>query len=87
MANETQTPLIPVSSGAPHFRGDTVPSVAGSIIVDLSKMKKIINIDRPRRVAMVEPGVTFGELIDVWWKKAKEAIDPNGLTDVGGALL
>jgi FAD/FMN-containing dehydrogenase len=63
LANETQTPLVPVSSGAPHFRGDTVPGVAGSIVVDLSEMNKIINIDRPRRVAMVEPGVTFGELI------------------------
>ena len=26
-------------------------------------MKKIINVDRARRVAMIEPGVTFGELI------------------------
>ena len=26
-------------------------------------MKKIVFVDRPRRVAMVEPGVTFGELI------------------------
>ena len=24
-ANETLTPLVPVSSGSPHFRGDTVP--------------------------------------------------------------
>ena len=73
-ANETQTPLVPVSSGAPHFRGDTVPSVAGSIIVDLSEMKKIINVDRPRRVAMVEPGVTFGELIPA---AAKQGIRIN----------
>jgi hypothetical protein len=63
LANETQTPLVPVSSGSPHFRGDTVPSIGGSIVVDLSGMKKIILVDRPRRVAMVEPGVTFGELI------------------------
>jgi FAD/FMN-containing dehydrogenase len=63
MANEAQVPLIPVSSGAPHFRGDTVPAIGGSIIVDLSGMKKIIFVDRPRRVAMVEPGVTFEELI------------------------
>jgi FAD/FMN-containing dehydrogenase len=62
-ANETQTPLVPVSSGPPHFRGDTVPGIGGAIIVDLSGMKKIINVDRARRVAMVEPGVTFGELI------------------------
>ena len=41
-ANVAQVDLIPVSSGPPHFRGDTVPGVAGSIIVDLSEMKKII---------------------------------------------
>jgi hypothetical protein len=63
MANETLTPLVPVSSGPPHFRGDTVPGIGGAVIVDLSGMKKIIFVDRPRRVAMVEPGVTFGELI------------------------
>ena len=63
LANDTKTPLVPVSSGPPRFRGDTVPSIGGAVIVDLSGMKKIINVDRPRRVAMVEPGVTFGELI------------------------
>jgi FAD/FMN-containing dehydrogenase len=63
LANETQTPLVPVSSGPPHFRGDTVPGIGGAIIVDLSGMKKIVLVDRARRVAMVEPGVTFAELI------------------------
>jgi len=63
LANETQTPLVPVSSGPPHFRGDTVPSSGGAVIVDLSRMNKIIRVDRFHRVAMVEPGVTFGELI------------------------
>jgi len=63
LANTTSTPLVPVSSGGPHFRGDTVPSIGGAVIVDMSKMNKIINVDRARRVAMVEPGVTFGELI------------------------
>jgi len=63
LANETFTPLVSVSSGPPHFRGDTIPGIGGSVIVDLSGMKKIIKVDRPRRVAMVEPGVTFGELI------------------------
>jgi FAD/FMN-containing dehydrogenase len=63
LANETLTPLVPVSSGPPHFRGDTVPGTGGAIVVDMSGMKKIVLVDRPRRVAMVEPGVTFGELI------------------------
>ena len=63
LANKTQTPLVPVSSGPPHFRGDTVPGTGGAVIVDLGGMKKIIFVDRARRVAMIEPGVTFGELI------------------------
>ena len=68
LANTTKTPLVPVSSGAPHFKGDTVPCNGGSIIVDLSNMKKVEFVDRPRRVAMVEPGVTFGELIPLCTK-------------------
>jgi hypothetical protein len=61
-ANKTLTPLVPISSGPPHFRGDTVPSVGGAVIVDLSRMKKIIRIDPRNKIAMVEPGTTFGEL-------------------------
>jgi FAD/FMN-containing dehydrogenase len=63
LANRSNTPLIPVSSGPPHFRGDTVPSVAEAAIVDLTDMKRIIRVDRLNRVAMCEPGVTFGQLI------------------------
>jgi len=63
LANQTLTPLVPISSGLSHFRGDTVPSISGSVIVDLGRMKKILKINRPNRVAMVEPGTTFDELI------------------------
>jgi FAD/FMN-containing dehydrogenase len=62
-ANESHAPLIPVSSGGPHFRGDTVPSTGGAVIVDLRRMNRIVRLDLEHRIAMVEPGVTFGELI------------------------
>jgi FAD/FMN-containing dehydrogenase len=61
-ANRTRTGLIPVSSGPPRFRGDTVPSAPDSVVVDLSGMKKIIRIDRRNRMALIEPGVTFAEI-------------------------
>ncbi len=61
-ANETRTPLIPVSSGAPHFDGDTVPSTAEAVIVDLSRMKAIKRIDVRNKVVVIEPGVTYSEL-------------------------
>jgi FAD/FMN-containing dehydrogenase len=62
LANESKMPLVPVSSGPPRFRGDTVPSQSGTI-VDFSRMKRIIKIDALNRCAMIEPGVTYGELI------------------------
>ena len=61
-ANDTSTPLVPVSSGGPHFRGDTVPSTGGGVVVDFSGMKRIRRVDAANWVAMVEPGVTYGEL-------------------------
>jgi FAD/FMN-containing dehydrogenases len=32
-ANETKTPVVPVSSGGPHFRGDTVPTIGGAVVM------------------------------------------------------
>jgi len=61
-ANENRTPLIPVSSGPPHFRGGTTPGTQGAVVVDLRRMDRIIRVDANNRVAIVEPGVTFDRL-------------------------
>lgn len=62
VAAERRIPLVPVSSGPPHFRGDTIPE-QGGIIVDFSLMTHIINIDETNRYAWIEPGVTYGQLM------------------------
>ncbi|UCB45786.1 MAG: FAD-binding oxidoreductase [Spirochaetota bacterium] len=62
-ANKTHTPLIPLSSGGPHFRGDTSPTVHGAVVVDLSGMKRILKIDRRNRLVCLEPGVTYTTLL------------------------
>lgn len=61
-ANVSKIPLVPVSSGAPHFYGDTMPAVPGFVAVDLSGMNKILRIDRRNRMVVVEPGVTYSQL-------------------------
>ncbi len=61
-ANRSNAGLIPVSSLPPRFRGDTVPSGPDAVVMDLSGMKRIQWINKRNRVALVEPGVTFGEL-------------------------
>jgi FAD/FMN-containing dehydrogenase len=62
LANKHGTPLVPVSSSPPRFRGDTVPE-RGGVMVDFSKMKRIQKIDSMSRYTMIEPGVTYGELV------------------------
>lgn len=61
-ANQTKTALVTVSSGPPHFNGDTVPSVPEAVMVDLSLMKKVLRVDRRNKIVVVEPGVTYSEL-------------------------
>ena len=61
-ANETVTPLVPVSSGQLHFHGDTVPSVPGAVMLDLRRMDKILRVDRRNRMVVIEPGVTYPQL-------------------------
>ncbi|MFH2115871.1 MAG: FAD-binding oxidoreductase [Spirochaetota bacterium] len=76
LANETGTPLVPVSSTGTGQRGDTVPSVPEAVIVDMSGMKRIISVNRQQRVAIVEPGVTYGELKAVLDKEGLEVSMP-----------
>jgi FAD/FMN-containing dehydrogenase len=90
LAKETLTPLVPISSGPPHFRGDTVPGVGGAVIVDLGDMKKVIRVDRENRVAMFEPGVTFDSLISAVTRKGLRLnmpLRPRKSKSVVGSLL
>lgn len=75
-ANETDTPLVPVSSGAPHFYGDTVPSVPGAVMVDLSRMNKILRVDRRNRMVVIEPGVTYAQLQPVLAEEGMRVTPP-----------
>ena len=61
-ANVSRTPLVPVSSGPPHFHGDTVPGAAGAVVVDLRRMNHVVRVDRKNRMTLIEPGVTYSQL-------------------------
>lgn len=62
-ANETNTPLIPVSSGGKFRRHSAgTPSVVGCVIADVSSMKRILSINYEFKMVTLEPGVTYAEL-------------------------
>ncbi len=59
LANKSITPVIPSSSGT-HAR--SIIPAQGGIILDMSKMKTIHDIDKRNRKVRIEPGLTWGEL-------------------------
>jgi FAD/FMN-containing dehydrogenase len=89
-ANETETSLVPVSSKGPHFRGDTVPSTGGAVIVDLSGMKKVIHVGRKNRMVMFEAGVTYSELkaaVEAEGMRLNMPLAPRASKSVLGSIL
>ena len=90
LARQKNLKLVPVSSGPPRFRGDTVPATDGAVVVDLSRMNRINWINRRNRVAVVEPGVTFDQLqqeLDKVGLRSMFPLLPRGNKSVVGAFM
>jgi hypothetical protein len=67
LANKELIPVIPVSS-AVHYNGASIPK-QGGIMVDLTRMNKILEIDELNRRVRIEPGVTWQQLVTQLDKK------------------
>jgi FAD/FMN-containing dehydrogenase len=75
-ANEKKIPVVPLSSGL-NFHGAAVPK-KGGILLNLSKMNRILDIDEDNWFVVIEPGVTFCKLQDELEKKGLRAMIPFG---------
>ncbi|MDD1757097.1 MAG: FAD-binding protein, partial [Methanomassiliicoccales archaeon] len=71
LANTSSMNLTVASSTGAHAKGGLAASLE-SVMIDLSSWKAIPWIDRRNRVCLIEPGVTYGELL--------KALEPHGLT-------
>ncbi len=61
LANKLKIPIIPSSSREKYY-GATIPK-KGGIILDFKKMNKILKINYKDRYIVIEPGVTYDQLI------------------------
>ena len=68
LGNENLVPVVPVSSKV-HFTGSSIPK-QGGIIIDLTGMNKILEIDELNRRIRMEAGVT--------WKQVYDTLDLKG---------
>ena len=71
LANESGLNLTVASSAGNHSRGGFA-ATKDNILIDLSPWKRIPWINRRNRVCLIEPGVTYGELL--------QALEPQGMT-------
>jgi 4-cresol dehydrogenase (hydroxylating) len=62
IARRCRTPLYPISTGRNWGYGDACAVYDGQVIVDLGRMNRIERIDPELGYAVVEPGVTQGQL-------------------------
>ena len=62
IANRCRVPLYPISRGRNWGYGDGCPVGPGQVVLDLSGMDRILEIDPDLAYAVVEPGVTQRQL-------------------------
>ncbi|MFC2031775.1 FAD-binding oxidoreductase [Chloroflexota bacterium] len=74
LANQQLMPVIPYSSGT-DFHGAAVPN-QGGILVDLSRMNKIVELDTLNWHVTIEPGITFAQLSQEVGKQGFRVLTP-----------
>ena len=62
IANKYGIPLYPISTGRNLTYGGSAPTLRGSVVVDLKRMNRILEVDEKRHFALVEPGVSYFDL-------------------------
>ncbi len=72
--NENHIPVVPVSSKV-HFFGATIPK-EGGLVLDLTRMNKILEIDPDNRRVRFETGVSWDQLTQALKKEGFRVIMP-----------
>jgi 4-cresol dehydrogenase (hydroxylating) len=90
MANQYKVPLYAISTGRNLAYGGSAPVYSGSVVLDLKRMNKVLEVNEPNAYALVEPGVSYFDLfnhiqekkLDVWI----DPPDPGWGSVIGNAL-
>ena len=61
-ANKYKIPLYPISTGRNLGYGGSAPVLSGSVVVDLKRMNRILEVNEQQAYALVEPGVSYFDL-------------------------
>jgi 4-cresol dehydrogenase (hydroxylating) flavoprotein subunit len=62
VANHYHIPIYPISTGNNWGYGSSVPTVSGSVVMDLGRMNQIVDFNEDLAYVTLEPGVTQRQL-------------------------
>src|SRR3954451_17444622 len=90
VANENRIPVYPISTGRTLGYGGSAPALSGSVVLDLKRMNRVLEVSEPNASALVEPGVSYFDLyrhiqekgLKVWI----DVPDPGWGSPMGNAL-
>jgi len=64
IANEYKIPLWPISRGKNLGYGAAAPCMSGTVVLDLGRMKRILDVNERFGYCLIEPGVGFYDLFN-----------------------
>jgi len=89
-ANALKVPLYPISTGKNLGYGGSAPAMSGSVVLDLKRMNRVLEVDEKNASCVVEPGVSYFDLYrhiqDRGLKVWIDCPDPGWGSLIGNAL-
>ncbi|MGA8012487.1 MAG: FAD-binding oxidoreductase [Candidatus Acidiferrales bacterium] len=90
IANRYKIPIYPVSTGKNLGYGGSAPVLSGSVVLDLKRMNRILEVNEANAYALVEPGVSYFDLYRYIQEKGLklwvDVPDPGWGSPIGNAL-
>src|SRR5687768_10978864 len=62
IANRYKVPMYPISTGRNLGYGGSAPNFTGSVVLDLKRMNRVLEVNEGNAFALVEPGVSYFDL-------------------------
>ncbi|HKV04207.1 MAG TPA: FAD-binding oxidoreductase [Candidatus Acidoferrales bacterium] len=89
-ANAFKIPIYPVSTGKNLGYGGSAPVLSGSVVLDLKRMNRILEVNEGSAYALVEPGVSYFDLYRYIQEKGLklwvDVPDPGWGSPIGNSL-
>ncbi len=90
VANTYKIPIYAISTGKNLGYGGSAPAYSGSVVLDLKRMNRILEVNEKSAYALVEPGVSYFDLYRYIQEKGLklwvDVPDPGWGSPVGNSL-